>query len=366
MTSQNPQASQHHQLIEVADATLNYKSIPIGDNTPTGAQLALAAGFMPARSVVVMQVLDNRQLEEIRPEETAALSTSRRFIICESDHLNRMSINGLTFDWPARWIDGRRIRILGAINEHDEVLMAKVDAPDKAIGNDELVDLDARGAEAFISRKATWKLNVQGVIMEYHVPEVKVRDGIANAGFDPNAGWIIHLKVQGEPNKRVDLDFMVDLRTPGIEKIRLTAKDVDNGEAPPALHRDFALLPVDITYLDGLGLDWETALEGKSRWLVIYKYPLPVGYTLDIVTFALLIPETYPAAQIDMFYVYPEPLLKSGHAIPNTQVRADFRGLKLIGWSRHRNGASTWNPARDNIVTQMALAEGALHKELGE
>ncbi len=352
--------------IDVADRSLSYKSIAFCDDTPTGAQLALAAGFRPNQSVIVLQALDNGQLEEIRPEETAKLSSSRRFIIDEADRLYRTTINGLTCDWPNRWITGYQVRILGRIANDEELLLVQADVPDMVIGEQEKVDLDGRGTEAFVSRKSVWKLNVQGVVREYHVPVVKIRDALANAGFDPNAGWIIHLKVQGQPNRKVDLDSTVDLRAPGIEKIRLTAKDVDNGEAPAAPHRDFALLPVDIEYLNALGPIWETLTEGEHRWLVVHNYPLPVGYTLATVTFALLIPATYPAAQIDMFYVHPEPLLVNGRTIPNTGIRATIRGLQFIGWSRHRNGSSTWNPSRDNVVTQMALAEGAFFKELGE
>ena len=36
--------------------------------------------------------------------------------------------------------------------------------------------------------------------------------------------------VHGQPKKEVTLDYVVDLRTPGIEKIRLTPRGIDNGE----------------------------------------------------------------------------------------------------------------------------------------
>jgi hypothetical protein len=369
MTSITPQAGNGHntsKTIDVADKTLSFKSIPFHDETPTGAQLALAPGFRSNQSVIVLQLFDNGQVEEIRPEESANLSLGRRFVIDEADRTFRAKINGLTFDWLDRGIAGHQVRILGRIGADEELLLVKVDTPDQLIGEHDKVDLDGPGAEEFVSRKPAWKLNVQGVVNEYHVPVVKVRDALINAGIDPNAGWIIHLKVQGQPNRKVDLDFDVDLRTPGIEKIRLTAKDVNNGDAPKTSRRDFSLLPADVAYLNALGLLWEAVIEGDKRWLLIYNYPLPAGYVIQKATIALLIHKLYPASQIDMFYVFPEAKLGSGRAIPNTEGRVNISGQNFVQWSRHRQGTSTWNPNRDNVQTQMALADGALYKEIGE
>ena len=47
-------------------------------------------------------------------------------------------------------------------------------------------------------REPPWKLNVQGVIIESLHPKIVVRDAIKLAGFDPDVGWIIILKVAGE------------------------------------------------------------------------------------------------------------------------------------------------------------------------
>ncbi|MFV0385988.1 multiubiquitin domain-containing protein [Paracoccus sp. (in: a-proteobacteria)] len=59
--------------IEVADETLTYRNVLIDDLTPTGAQLAAAAGFKPKQHAVVLQVLANGELEDVRPSETVDL-----------------------------------------------------------------------------------------------------------------------------------------------------------------------------------------------------------------------------------------------------------------------------------------------------
>lgn len=213
--------------------------------------------------------------------------------------------------------------------------------------------------------KKDYRLNVQGVVIDWPHPTISVRDAIAKAGFDLNAPWLIFLKVQGQPKEEVALDRIIDLTLPGLEKLRLTPKDVTNGEAMMDID-GFALLDVDEAFLDGLGLTWETMIHEQRRWLLVHGYPVPVGYTAATTTIALEIPTNYPSAQIDMFYCFPALSLASGRQIDRTQVRATIRGDEFHGWSRHRGGASTWNPAKDNVLTQFALVDACIAREIGE
>jgi hypothetical protein len=212
----------------------------------------------------------------------------------------------------------------------------------------------------------TWKLNVQGVLLTLDEPTIVVRAAIKEAGFDPSKNWIIVLRVRDQPKREVGLDDVIDLRTPGIEKLRLTPKEVNNGEAPVKLRREFSLLDVDERFLNGLGLRWETLVDTERRWLLIHAYPVPNGYTTSRTLLALEIPLTYPGAQIDMFYAHPPLALKVGRAIDRTQVSANIQGQDFNGWSRHRGELSKWNPATDNVSTHLALVESALAKEVGE
>ena len=85
-----------------------------------------------------------------------------------------------------------------------------------------------------------------------------------------------------------------------------------------------------------------------------------------MVQLALEIVLDYPAAQIDMFYFLPFVSLANGQEVPSTQVRAVIKGATFQGWSRHRNGASAWDPNSDSVQTQLALIESCMTKELGE
>jgi hypothetical protein len=228
------------------------------------------------------------------------------------------------------------------------------------------VDLSLPHYSIFKTRRRTWKLNVQGVLLDVHEPTIVVRQAIKDAGFDPRKNWIIVLRIHGQPKQQVGLDYVIDLRTPGIEKLRLTPREVNNGEAAARPRRDFAVLAVDERFLDGSGLWWETVIDQKRRWLLIYDYPVPPGFTAERTLLALEIPLTYPSAQIDMFYTRPPLALKSGRAIDRTQVSAAILGLSFNGWSRHRGAQSPWNPESDNVATHLALVESAMMKEVGE
>lgn len=194
---------------------------------------------------------------------------------------------------------------------------------------------------------------------------IVVRQALQDAGFNPDQGWQIFLIVKGQPKRAVGLTDTVDLRTAGIEKLRLTPTGVNNGEPAPKPRRDFDLLEVDEKYLDSLGCFWETIIDAGHRWLLIHNYRVPAGYHQQMVTLALLIPPTYPGAEIDMFYTNPKLTLTSGQPIDRTQVSA-VCGTPFNGWSRHRSGAAPWKPAIDNVATHLALVESAIAKEVGQ
>jgi len=44
------------------------------------------------------------------------------------------------------------------------------------------IDLGMCGVEHLISRRATWKLNVQGELLTLHAPEIVVREALQQTG----------------------------------------------------------------------------------------------------------------------------------------------------------------------------------------
>ena len=312
-------------------------------------------------------MLADGALETIRPEEVVDLRhQDGRFVIVASDRIYLLIIDGQRFDWPCRVVSGGLLRKLASVPVDKGLYLEQVNDPDRLIGAHDLVDLDKDGIESFITRKAAWKLNVHGVVIEVATPTITVKAAMEQAGIDPSQPWHIFFKVVGEAKREVSLTDVLDLETPGIEKLRLTPRNVDNGEVPPEPRHDFALLDVDTAYLGRLQLQWETIIDAERRWLLIHNFPVPPGYTVVCTMLALEIPRSYSGAAIYGFYAYPPLALASGRAIPRTQLRGTLLGLEFHGWSRHRGSTAPWDPATDNVVTQIGLVEAALTKEVGE
>ena len=353
--------------IHVADQTLVFRSVKVGDLTPTGAQLARAAGFRPDDGAVVLLLQPDGALESVRPDEVVNLGEGvDQFVIVTSDRIYFLTVDGQRFDWPCRVVSGGLLRKLAEVPESSTLYLQRLDEVDRVVGEKDLIDLDMDGIESFVTRKAVWKLNVHGVVIDVSTPTIAVEAAMKQAGFNVRVDWHIFLKVTGEPKQEVGLSEIIDLEKPGIEKLWLMPKNVDNGEALQAPHRDFALLDVDAEYLNRLQIKWETIVDAARRWLVIHQFPLPTGYTATETMLALEIPETYPGAAIYGFYAYPPLALVSGRTIPSTQLRGNIFDLEFHGWSRNRGSSAPWDSTTDNVVTHLGLVEAALYREVGE
>lgn len=122
---------------------------------------------------------------------------------------------------------------------------------------------------------------------------------------------------------------------------------------------------MDVKFLDGTGLSWETIKDGERRWLVVHDYEVFLGYQPTKVTLALDIPKDYPQAQIDMFYFAPAVSRSDGIAIPNTHVNVTIGGVAFQdGLATAR--LLTWDPNSDNVGTHFSLVEHSLAREFGE
>lgn len=348
--------------VEVAGHDLEFRQVRLDDRTVTGAQIFAAAHFKPDQLPIVLQLLDSGAQEDIRPEETVTLHDGvNRFIVIESDRKYILTVDGARLEWPCAKISGHTIRKLAEVDPAKRLLLEREDDADLEIEESQLIDLDAAGIERFVTRKAIWKLNIQGEVYDFSKPIVSVREAISAASLDQNQNWQIFLIVRDEPKRALTIDDQIDLRPAGIEKLRLTQKDVSNGEAAMPVRREFKLLDRDEQHLNAAGHHWETRLtSGGGRWLLIHDYQLPAGYSEELVQLALNIPSTYPNTAMDMFYLYPAVRKADGALIPQTEATVDVDGLPFQRWSRHR----AWNPMTDNVMTQLAMAEGCIHKEV--
>lgn len=351
-------------FIEVAGTDLVFRSVSVADRSPTGRQILGYCDITHRDEYVVLQWLPEGDIEEIRADEVAKLDDeiAARFIVAKADRLYRLLLNDRSLSWPERTILESVLRTLGKVPENEQLYLRREDEPDRAIevgGHVSLVDM---GTESIYSRPAKWELNVQGVTIEFNKPDVLVRDALLKAGFNPDQGWIIVLKTR-DGKRQVTVDDTIDLRSPGIEKLRLTPREINNGELP-ASRRQFRLLPVDEEGLTVRGLRWETVVSGGRRWLLLQDVKLPGGYQVETTTIGIEVPSSYPTAELDMFYCHPQLARRDGVTIPQTQVTELIEGLGFQRWSRHRGAIAPWRMGIDNIITHLALVEAALLREV--
>ncbi len=364
MSAEQESQAFHGLYIEVADIDLVFRSVGVSDRTLTGGQILSFCDATPRDEHVVLQWLPSGDLEEIREDEVVDIrgAAGGRFVVAKSDRLFRFALNDRSLAWPVGEISEVILRTLGQIPSAEALYLQRDDEADRLVEAGGRVVLREAGVERVYSKPALWKLNVQGVVIESEAPTILVRDALTRAGFDPDQGWIIVLKAS-DAKRQVSLDEAIDLRAPGIEKLRLTPREINNGEMA-ATRREFRLLPGDEAGLTARKLRWETVIDGGRRWLVLNDLELPAGYQVPTVTVAVEVPPSYPTAELDMFFCRPHLVRLDGVTIPQTQVNETIEGQMFQRWSRHRGAVAPWRVGTDNVITHLALVEAALLREV--
>lgn len=125
--------------------------------------------------------------------------------------------------------------------------------------------------------------------------------------------------------------------------------DLANGTK---VRRDFKLPEEDVDCLDALAYKWETVVDGGTKWLIVYGYPIPDGYNHRTADLALRIPPSYPDDQIDMVYFSPGLALTNGRTIRQLSA-STIDGKPYQQWSRHRTGANPWRAGLDGVGTHL-------------
>ncbi|ESZ03490.1 hypothetical protein X735_33115 [Mesorhizobium sp. L2C085B000] len=139
--------------IHIAGTDLVFRAVPVNDQTPSGDQIALAAGFSSDDYSYVLQMRDNGELEDVRSRESVPLSDGQRFIVALSDRSYRLAFAGGPLDWPARFITAGTLRKLKGVAADKSIYLEKTDEPDFPLDEDDVIDLDEDGVESFKAGK---------------------------------------------------------------------------------------------------------------------------------------------------------------------------------------------------------------------
>jgi len=337
----------------------------LSDPVPTGAQILLAFDRKPVNKYILI-ALEKGGLKEVSPEETICISARRaeRFFAFRSDRTWNFEFDGSRFPWGSEDIAERTLRRVFKVQSNEEIVLSREDVADEKLENGDWVNLGSPELERFYTRKKTWKLLVQGVLITSIEPTIIVREALIQAGIDPDKGWTAALKVSGAPREPVKLTDTIDLTRKGIEKLWLRPNHINNGDAQQESRREFSLREEDERYLHARGISWDAIIEQNQRWFLIRKYCLPDGYKQALVDIAVLIPPTYPAAELDMFFCAPHLELCSGREIPQTSSTQMINGISYQRWSRHRSGDTAWNPNIDSLISHIAIIDASIDREV--
>lgn len=178
------------------------------------------------------------------------------------------------------------------------------------------------------------------------------------AGKNPAEFKLYELRPGHQPVE-VKADDTVDLSRPGVERFTTMPRDTTEGRG--TIRKEFRLASEDENYLDSTGLNWES-VNCSGQWLLLHGWRLPTGFAVSQVSLALLIPPSYPDAQLDMVYVTPAIVRNDGKPI-NAVSNMDVCGGSWQRWSRHRSGANPWRPGIDDIASHLSMVDSWFRTE---
>ena len=352
----------HISVHEVVDDVIKLEKISFNDPIITGEQLLNKIQKHPAENYIVISQQTDGALEEINLNETVDVSKDvKSFFVFKTDRIHYFELDGRRNPWGSNILIKKALHIIGDLPENYDLWLEKRSQADVKIENQ--VSLDDAGLEKIYSKKPEWTLKVNGVKIVNDTPSILASDALTKAGFNVSDSWNLILRVKDQPKKVIAITEHIDLSQPGIEKLRVVQKCINNGEKKLPERAEFALLNKDEAYLDQLGITYETFFHSNKRWLVLLDYPLPEGYNHPKTNIAIDIPANYPTSMIDMFYCYPNLAMTNGTQIPATTVKIDIENKSFQRWSRHLGRGRPWNPISDSVMTHVSLIEESLLRE---
>src|SRR5258706_8365231 len=111
----------------------------------------------------------------------------------------------------------------------------------------------------------------------------------------------------------------------------------------------------DKEFLTRKNWDYDATLEGGQVFIVIHNFKLPERLTPNEVDLLIQQPQGYPEVGMDMFWTFPEVLLKESNSLPQATEDRSLIHLNKTWqrWSRHHN--NSWRPNVDNLETFMYM-----------
>lgn len=102
-------------------------------------------------------------------------------------------------------------------------------------------------------------------------------------------------------------------------------------------------------------------VNGNSRYLVVPNYKLPPGWSRDSSDLLIIVPNGYPMAPLDMFYLERDVTLSGGReAGGSAQIELHLgKSWRRFSW-HYTDGTSAWLPNRSTLKSHMQFSHSRL------
>ncbi len=154
-----PTNGEHHApaaqafRIEVADESLNFRTIEVSDPVPLGRQVLQAAGAKPIEEFNLVALVPNGDFEDVRLDETFDIRGRgvERFIYFRTDRSFKFTIDNRQMEWGKPPISGTVLRRLANIQPGYSLYLEVRGGQDREVGPTDVIDLSKPGIERFIT-----------------------------------------------------------------------------------------------------------------------------------------------------------------------------------------------------------------------
>lgn len=98
----------------------------------------------------------------------------------------------------------------------------------------------------------------------------------------------------------------------------------------------------------------------QCGYLVVPDYPVPNHWDQEAITLMVIIPNGYPLAAPDMFWVSPSLRLRDGRAAEAANQIEQHLGKAWQRFSWHYSNSNSWRPGHSSLLTHLRFANARL------
>lgn len=253
------------------------------------------------------------------------------------------------------------IKQLAGLDPDKYDLFLEVDGPDEyePIPDNTSPVILIEGMLFFVKHRVNPDVIISINGQDYTAPKHVMKGSEIKALAGIPADHILLLIPTSRADERIDDDQIVYLITD--EQFMSMKGNINNGNT---LEEAVQLLPQnEVNYLLDQGMTFHLVPNPENpaeKFLIIDNFDLGEHYAPRQVRLLVKIPQGFPVAEMDMFWVQPAVQKVTGE-VPQCTLMETYMGSTWQRFSRHRD-PNTWNPVLGGLRCHFAFIKEALRK----